>query len=222
MVAARQIVRIFISSPGDVVEERNQARRVIADLERRYPEVTLRPLLWEELALPATASFQESIDFILNREPIDIAVFILWSRLGTPLGAARTRPDGNPYRSGTEREFDLMLAAFEQSGQQRPFILAYARDDLDGFKQKLNESDDSQWEELINQRKLAEAFIRERFFDSEGRNTRALQNYREPVGFADRLRAHLKHSLDDALGSDAAPRWEGEPYRGLEAFDVTR
>jgi len=220
MADARQIVRIFISSPGDVVEERDQARRVLADLERRYPEVTLQPVLWEELALPATASFQESIDFILNREPIDIAVFILWSRLGTPLGAARTRADGTPYRSGTEREFDLMLAAFEQSGQQRPVILAYARDDVAGFKQKLHESDDSQWKEMIHQRELAEAFIREQFYDSEGRNTRALQSYREPIGFADRLRAHLKHALDDLLGSDAAPRWDGEPYRGLEAFDV--
>ena len=100
MADARQIVRIFISSPGDVVEERDQARRVLADLERRYPEVTLQPVLWEELALPATASFQESIDFILNREPIDIAVFILWSRLGTPLGAA---PGSQPSAAAERR-----------------------------------------------------------------------------------------------------------------------
>ena len=39
-------------------------------------------MLWEELALPVTASFQETIDFLLEREPIDVAVFILWSRLG--------------------------------------------------------------------------------------------------------------------------------------------
>lgn len=31
-------------------------------------------------------------------------------RLGTPLGTTVARPDGAPYRSGTEREFDLMPA----------------------------------------------------------------------------------------------------------------
>ena len=60
-----RIVRIFISSPGDVVEERNQARRVIEGLQKRYPNVTLQPVLWEDLALPATASFQETIELIL-------------------------------------------------------------------------------------------------------------------------------------------------------------
>ena len=76
-------LRIFISSPGDVVEEREKAKQVIADLQRRYGDAaTLVPVLWEDLAIPATASFQEGIDFVLSeRHRIDIAVFILWSRL---------------------------------------------------------------------------------------------------------------------------------------------
>ena len=78
MTEATPTVRIFISSPGDVAEERDQARRVIAGLQKQYSGVTLQPVLWEDLPLPATASFQESIDVILEREPIDIAVFILW------------------------------------------------------------------------------------------------------------------------------------------------
>ncbi len=111
MTDTRQTVRIFISSPGDVAEERDQARHVIEGLERQYPGATLQPVLWEDLALPATASFQETIDFLLQRRPIDVAVFILWSRLGSPLGAASNRLDGTPYRSGTEREFDLRRAS---------------------------------------------------------------------------------------------------------------
>jgi hypothetical protein len=71
---------------------------------------------------------------LAGRQPIDIAVFILWSRLGSPLGAAITHSDGTPYRSGTERELDLMLTAFEQNGGVRPIILAYARDDEAVFK----------------------------------------------------------------------------------------
>ncbi|MGB0600456.1 MAG: hypothetical protein ACPGLY_27585 [Rubripirellula sp.] len=128
-----QTIRIFISSPGDVAAERDGAKRVIEGLQRFYPQATLQSVLWEELALPVTASFQETIDILLGREPIDIAVFILWSRLGSSLGAAITKPDGSPYLSGTEREFDLMLAALEQSGQNRRVILAYVRDDYEGF-----------------------------------------------------------------------------------------
>ncbi len=220
MADSPQTIRIFISSPGDVTEERDGARRVIEGLERLYPRARLVPVLWEELALPVTASFQETIDFLLEREPIDVAVFILWSRLGSPLGTSITRPDGTPYRSGTERELDLMLAAFEQSGRKRPVILAYVREDDAGLKLRFNESDTSEWEELINQRKLAEAFILEQFHDAEGRNLRAYQTYREPVGFVQRLRLHLRHAIDDLLEVDAAPSWTDEPYRGLEAFDV--
>ena len=128
-------LRIFISSPGDVAEEREKAKQVIADLQRRYGDAaTLVPVLWEDLAIPATASFQEGIDFVLSeRHRIDIAVFILWSRLGSPLGACIQKPDGTPYLSGTEREFDLMLTAFEQSGGKIPVILAYTRRDEEGL-----------------------------------------------------------------------------------------
>lgn len=213
-------IRIFISSPGDVTDERQQARRVIERLQREYPQTPLVPLLWEDLALPATFSFQETIDHLLGQRSVDVAVFILWSRLGSPLGIATVRPDGSPYRSGTEREFDLMLAAFEQSGRQRPVILAYTRDDDAGFRKRLTEAPGSELEEMIAQRKLAESFIREQFFDSQGRNLRALQSYKEPIGFAQRLRVHLRHALDDLLGANATPHWSEEPYRGLEVFDI--
>ena len=75
----------------------------------------------EDLAIPATDSFQEGIDYVLSaRHRIDIAVFILWSRLGSPLGHAITKKDGSDYPSGTEREFDVMLTAFDQSGGKVP------------------------------------------------------------------------------------------------------
>ena len=201
-----QTLRIFISSPGDVGEERDKARRVIDALRRHYPGVALQPVLWEDLALPATASFQGTIDFILQKEPIDIAVFILWSRLGSPLGSAITRADGSPYRSGTEREFDVMLEAFEQSGQRRPVILAYTRADESGFRDSLTTCPGHELEDRIAQRKLAESFIREQFKDAEGHNVRAYHSYREPVSFAQRLHTHLHQILDELLGEGVAPR----------------
>jgi hypothetical protein len=91
-------LRIFISSPGDVAEERAKARQVIEQLQRQNGSgLELIPVLWEDLPLQADSSFQEGIDMMLSKEHgIDIAVFILWSRLGSPLGSAVRKADGSP------------------------------------------------------------------------------------------------------------------------------
>lgn len=218
-------LRIFISSPGDVAEERDKARQVIASLQQSYgDQVTLIPVLWEEMPIPATASFQEGIDVVLaERHRIDIAVFILWSRLGSPLGGTIVKRDGSPYRSGTEREFDLMLAAYEQSGRKIPVLLAYTRDDSEGFNERLDARTQAEeaLEEMIRQRKLVKQFIQERFHDEQGRNLRAYHSYREPVSFAQRLHVHLRAAVDELLGLDAgAALWTEAPYRSLEVFDI--
>ncbi|MDX1965979.1 MAG: hypothetical protein SFV23_02300 [Planctomycetaceae bacterium] len=114
-----------------------------------------------------------------------------------------------------------MLAAFEQSGKHRPVILAYAREDESGFRQRLADaSGGHEQEEIISQRKLVDSFIREQFYDAEGRNLRAVQSYREPISFAQRLHTHLRQVLDDLQSVDATPRWQEEPYRGLKSFEI--
>ena len=218
-------IRIFISSPGDVSEEREKARQVISALQRRYDDCAqLIPVLWEDLAIPATASFQQGIDFVLSeRNRVEIAIFILWSRLGSPLGPAITKRDGSAYASGTEREFDLMLAAFEQSGGKLPLILAYTRSDDEGFSKRLDARahGDEALEEMLKQRKLVRQFIRERFQDEQGRNVRAFHSYREPVSFAQRLNVHLRDAIDALLDQDSAgATWTEAPYRSLEVFDI--
>ena len=77
-------LRILISSPGDVAEERERAKRVIEGLRRRYSRsFFLRPVLREDLALQAAASFQKGIDrVLLEGDPVDAAIFILCSRMG--------------------------------------------------------------------------------------------------------------------------------------------
>ena len=52
----------FISSPGDVFEERAIANRVIARLQSEYVgKVVLEPVLWENKPLVATSTFQHQI-----------------------------------------------------------------------------------------------------------------------------------------------------------------
>jgi hypothetical protein len=69
-------LRIFISSPGDVAEERAKARQVIEQLQRQNGSgLELIPVLWEDLPLQADSSSQEGIDMMLSKEHgIDITL----------------------------------------------------------------------------------------------------------------------------------------------------
>ena len=223
-----RVIRIFISSPSDVAEERERARRVIDLLQRQYlGKLELKAIFWEDLPLEVVSEFQEGIDRVVLKDGVvDVAVFILWSRLGSPLGPAISKEDGSPYRSGTEREFDLMLKAHSRSSDGRPAILAYFREDDTGFSERLRGDVDT-LDEMVQQKRLAENFIREHFQDADTKtNIRAYHTFDQPTTFSKRLRVHLKNKLDEFV-SDSDLRseyWDieerGLPYRGLEVFDT--
>ncbi|MBL8940125.1 MAG: hypothetical protein JNM69_36585, partial [Archangium sp.] len=216
-------VRVFISSPSDVFAERKKAEEVIEQLQRSYglDRVRLETVLWEQLPIQLDTPFQQGIEAVLSKDNgIDIAVFILWSRLGSPTGMRR--PDGTEYRSGTEREFELMLSARKDSGGTRPALLAYVRRDETGFRRELDAQPRTKWEDMLAQFKLAEQFVSENFSDAQGRNLRAYHSFDVPVSFAERLFGHLRRLLDELL-KDEVPvgaRWTRAPYRGLEVFDL--
>ena len=70
--------RIFVSSPGDVATEWDRAKDVVNQLARWYgANVTLVPVLWEDLPLTVEMPFQDQIDVVARS--VDIAVFIVWS-----------------------------------------------------------------------------------------------------------------------------------------------
>jgi WD40 repeat protein len=224
-------VRIFISSPGDVAQERDRAREVIDSLRRRYAKrFVLQPLFWEDLPLQADMSFQEGIDTVLSEKGVDIAVFILWSRLGSPLGALIRRPDGSEYRSGTEREYDLMIRAREQTrereGKARPALLVYTRRDEVSFNELLGSArGTAEKRRLLEQKELVESFLQETFKDAEtGANVGAYFPFDRPVTFSQRLRVHLQNLLDERAGDLDQVVWDiekkGPPFLGLEAFQT--
>lgn len=116
-------VRIFISSPGDVAEERQRCFAVVEQLQAEFgDQLLLEPLLWEQEPLLASADFQSQI-----RSPADFDIFvnILCSRLGSPLGPQFTRDDGSTYASGTEFEFEVAVASHRESG--KPELLFYRK-----------------------------------------------------------------------------------------------
>src|ERR1700737_3340026 len=102
-----QSLRIFISSPGDVPNERRRAALVISRLRREFARFfNISAVLWEYEPMLSSGHFQDIID---PPSSADIVVLIVWSRLGTPLPAqTATREykslDGRAPVTGTEWE----------------------------------------------------------------------------------------------------------------------
>ncbi|MEM0969827.1 MAG: hypothetical protein AAGJ31_10785, partial [Verrucomicrobiota bacterium] len=212
-------LRIFISSPGDVQTERVKAAQVISQLGDWYgADVHLEPIFWEQLPLEISTDFQNGIDPALAS--IDIAIFILWSRIGTQV----VTPDGRTYASGTEREWHLMLDTLEAYGGQRPDILFYRREDDDSLRDQLAQLSPADIQDSLAQNQSAKAFFQTHFKDETGRTTRAFHKYRSPVEFGSRLKVHLRSIIDAKVTQGihrTQARWtDSPPYRGLEPFHL--
>lgn len=224
------LVRIFISSPGDVQDERDRARFVVQQLRRTFAgRFELEAVLWEELPLQVDMSFQEGIDMVLSRKGVDIAVFILWSRLGSPTGPLMVGDRKRAFRSGTEREWHLMLQAREQCLLQglppKPAIIAYTRRDEESFEERLRGKPDELKTLEIEQKLAVTTFIAEEFKDTDsGVNLRAYHSFDQPTTFARQLRIHLANLLEMMAGEASEklcwdPVDQGPPFRGLEVFE---
>ena len=86
-----QRLRIFISSPGDVPDERLRADLIIDKLAQDYSRYfAIESYRWEHEPMLASGHFQDAIE---PPSASDIVILILWSRLGTPL------PEKTPTRS---------------------------------------------------------------------------------------------------------------------------
>lgn len=120
-IAAPLHLRIFLSSPGDVPEERTFARNLI---KNRLPNdafirgrVTFEPVSWDDPESGTPMLGNLTPQACVNRcgprpSECHIVVVVLWSRFGTPLDPAfGTRANGEPYLSGTEWEYEDALNA---------------------------------------------------------------------------------------------------------------
>lgn len=214
---ALRTLRIFISSPGDVAEERIIARRVIGRLDSQFGDlVHLEAVFWEYTPLLATASFQEQL---LRPSDTDIAIVILWSRLGTALPAHIRREDGSVFASGTEFEFEDAVAGFERCG--KPRVLTYRKTAATVPPGDLEALEDS-----LRQKQAMERFVQKWFRnEADGSLKAAFHNFSSPAEFEDLLEAHLTRLVESHLPAGAAvrggaPTWrDSSPFRGLEVFE---
>ena len=180
---SRQL-KIFISSPGDVIPERQIARKVIGELnEEMMGKVFLVPVLWENEPLLASGTFQTQID---SPEETQILLGILWSRIGSPLPDTILRPDGTRYDSGTAFEFESALASHQKKG--KPDILLYRK--LGAPSMSLENPEAIQ--ERLDQIKLLDSYIKKQLMAEDGSYLAAFHTFDTEEKFEEILKTHLR------------------------------
>ncbi len=218
-------IRLFISSPGDVGEERRITEATVERLQFRYAgRVHFEACLWEHLPMRASAGFQEQIP---RPSEFDIVVMILWSRIGTRLSSDVRRADGTTYASGTEYEFEDAVAAAKQRGL--PHLLVFRKTARVLVEMRGNEDE---LLDISRQKKAVDQFIDRWFLAKDGSFKAAFTQFESADEYEERLEKHLRHLVEEILrqapggGESAADArlasrlWDkGSPFRGLQRFE---
>jgi hypothetical protein len=212
-----QRLRIFVSSPGDVGAERAVALAVVERLQLEFHgKVLLEAYLWERSLLRATDTFQAQI---IDIQETDLALFILWARIGTPLPLDQFhRADGSQYSSGTEYEFERAREAYER--RKSPEILCYLKTAEVGLSMRDRDLRARQVAELEKISAFADAWFR----NPDGTFKSAFYSFEKAAQFEELIEVHLRDWVRGRLdggepGARAQPLWKGSPFRGLKAFD---
>jgi formylglycine-generating enzyme required for sulfatase activity len=215
MSSDRRSLRVFISSPDDVVDEREATRRVVRRLADEFRhELDLDEVMWEWQPLLAGEHFQAQIT---PPHDTDVTVVVLWSRLGTPLPFQRfPGPLSKGTVTGTEWEFEDALASMR--ARQTPEVLVYRKRGA-----PLNVADSAEaLDDQARQLRLVESFFR-RWFSSrpDGNVDCAVRSFRSTAEFERLVEEHLRKLVNQRLtGAVSEVRWHaGSPYRGLQSFE---
>lgn len=215
-------LRIFISSPGDVQEERIIAGRVIERLQGKYWSfVRLDDVFWEYKAVRATAHYQEELT---NPGECDIVLGILWSRLGSPLPERFRDSNTRISITGTEWELEQAFAAYERSrmGQgeshAKPDILVYRRKQV----RPVRDTQAAEQQAADSEAALQD-YLTTQYFYPDGTIRRPLLSYRSPEEFEEKLHAHLEQlilrQIPRLKSGYEPPPISGSPYKNLTHFD---
>jgi HEAT repeat protein len=232
-LATTRILKVFVSSPSDVADERALSRAVVDQLQYDpflREQVTFNLVAWDDPRAPAPLLAQlppqQSISAALP-EPseCDIVVVILWSRLGTPQASL---PDlkGSPSRTGTEWEFRNALAGARSRGL--PLLLLYRRTAPVG-----NDLRSPDILERLDQLRQVDSFFADLREADSGAALGGITEYETPDDFRRRFESDLRQLTHRLLEQQptsetiapatsdqppAPPLWQGSPFPGLRAF----
>jgi hypothetical protein len=223
-------LHVFLSSPGDVSRERQLAREVLDQLEseRTYRDrLKIEVVAWDkpgaDTAMPAQMEPQEAIDQGLKKPSnCDIVIVIFWSRMGTPLSDKHRKPDGRPYRSGTEYEFVDAINAAKERGKTNVLVYRCLKEPSVGMKDPERDEKNRQWD-------LVEEFFAE-LKNADGSFRRFSKSYNEPHEFRQLLERDIRGLIEQRFDTASPetphitqkpePSWDKSkpPFPGLRTF----
>jgi Domain of unknown function (DUF4062) len=149
-----RIIRLFLSSPGDVSDERVAYAKAIFRFNQEYTEdkgLFIKLIRWEDMAPQIGPGPQNVINSQLGE--YDIFSGIMWNRFGTPTDVAD---------SGTEEEFREALSRWVKD--KRPWVVFYFSDkpaNLRSKEQLAQKAKVIEFREEINKLGLVESFVDE-------------------------------------------------------------
>ncbi len=183
-----QVLRIFVSSPGDVPDERRRVDLVVERLNTEFAErVRIETIRWESAYYSAHDTFQKQIP---EAADCDVVVAVFRARLGTELPAAFPHlPSGEPYPSGTAYEVLSAIAA-RKSGKGLPdvFVFRYPSPPTITLDSADRAEIESQWTRL-------KGFFDAWFRTPEGQFVAAFQSYALTDDFALKIEDCLRQWL---------------------------
>ena len=187
-------VSVFLSSPGDVHEERRIALKILKELPDEAllkGKVFIEPVAWDDPSAPTPLTANETPQRSVNRfsrkpSQCDLTIVILWSKLGTPLPPEERKRDGSTYASGTEWEL-------EDARNAGKLVFVYHR-----TAPPLASLDDPDLAEKRRQYEAVKGFVCQ--FRNPGGPARAGYNeYESPEAFAKIFKQHLETYLRKKL-----------------------
>ncbi len=213
------VLRLFVSSPGDVAGERRRIDLVVERLNAEFAgRVRIETVRWELSFYSAHDTFQRQIP---EAAECDVVVAVFRSRLGTPLPAAfPTLPTGEPYPSGTAYE---ILSAIEvrRGGKRVPdvYVFRYPNAPTVELDAPDRAEIETQWGRL-------KTFFDRWFRTPAGEFVAAFQTYTSTDDFAAKVEECLRQWLAQRGYAAQGPVWDrvlhGSPFPGLAAFEADR
>jgi hypothetical protein len=218
-----QTLRIFISSPGDVAEERQITGKVIERLQGKYWSfVRLDDVFWEQKVVRSTAHYQ---DELINPGDCEMVLGIVWSRLGSPLPEKFRKQTGERYQSGTEWELEMAFDAYEKDLAQTGDAIA-AKPDIIIYRRRAPRpvhEDEATDAMAAEQARNLDAYLKENYWFPDGTIKRPITGYTSLEEFETKLSLDLEQlilrHIPGLKPGFEPPPISGSPFKGLHAFD---
>lgn len=213
------VFRLFVSSPGDVMAERQRVDFVVERLNAEFAgRARFETVRWETSFYSAHETFQKQIP---EAADCDLIVAIFRGRLGTPLPPEFPRSfGGEPYPSGTAYE---ILSAIEKRKAGGPlpdiFVFRHLKDPNPGLDSPDRSEIEAQWGAL-------KSFFERWFRGAGGQFVAAFQPYQSTDDFAEQIEPCLRQWLAKRGFEAREAVWDrgalGSPFPGLAAFEADR